>query len=582
MKKMYVNIIHRVDEDKDKNEAFCLQQNMVHELGLKSTILLTYQSMQNKQMMEYVKEQQECYKDEIGVHLEGIQCEAFQKKFGMDERALYLYSFEKKKLILTELFTTFYTIFNQYPTSVGSYYLDSQTLVWIHTNYPMIQGCIVSCFEEGVHMYSGNRNQWYLFSEGGPWGAYYPSTNNSFCPAFHKQEAIDIVALPHLNRDMLLALTSRDDYYSSHPANVIRGKVNDDDECPYMYRFIDEWMNQRECNDYVYYNIFVSPSWMVDGSNFEVPSAYARQMYKDCLKYLKYQVDQKNAVLCTMGEFALWYKENVNCGSAESVLWKDILCGSKRQMFWYADPSFRMAVDPNIGGSICDLRPYAGQVERNLGPDTVHLANGNYPFIISCEHRGGVNGGSIQTCKLHYQGKTVSLTDFRTQCHVTKLDKGQTILQLDPVEIILGDLELTLVSRFIFSNNGNVIIERNIIHMSDPNAEVVLEEYHRGSYGTTQYPEDMRGIGLGIVCNDPDDSKSITYGYGSDKHEGVGIKTYAVIPQLQTKVSLFALNENSIVRFEEGYLFRPFYTLQIKRQFRQGEGLRTCLRIEKK
>jgi hypothetical protein len=579
---MYANIIHRVDDGADKIEAFCLQQDFVHEVGLKSTILVTYQAMHNKKIMEYVKQQEESYGDEIGIHLEGIQCKAFQEKFGMDERALYLYTFEDKKKILTEIFTKFYELFNKYPASIGSYYLDSQTLQWLHAQYPMVQGCIVSCFEEGVHMFAGNRNQWYLFSEGGPWGAYYPSKNNSFCPAYNQENAIDIVALPHLNRDMLLALTSRDDYFSSHPANVIRGKANDGDECPYMYRFVDEWIAQGECNEYVYYNIFVSPSWMVDGSNFEVPSAYARQMYKDCLKYIKYKINKGNIEQMTMGEFAQWYKENIPYGTAETVLWKDILCGSKRQIFWYADPNFRIAIDPNIGGSICDIRPYAGQVERNLGPDTVHLANGNYPFILTCEHRGGGNGGTIHTCNIAYKGKTVSLSNYRTNCTVTTTETNQKVLEMDAIEVSVEDIELTIVSRYIFSNDGRIQIERNIVQISDPKAEVTLEEYHRGCYGTTTYPEDMRGIELGVKADEHTAANSIVYEYKSRKvEEKQGTEAYAIIPQIQSKVRLLAVDTNSTVRFEEGFLFRPFYTLQVKKQVKQGEGLHTCLSIEK-
>ena len=582
MKKMFTNIIHRVDEDADKVEALYFQQDLVHEIGLKATILVTYEAMHHKHITEYIKQQEESYGDEIGIHLEGIQCKTFQEKFGMDERALYLYTFEEKKMILTEIFTTFHDTFKRYPNSMGAYYIDAQTLQWIHTQYPTIQACIVSCFEEGVHMYEGNRNQWYLFSEGGPWGTYYPSKNNSFCPAHNKEDAIDIVALPHLNRDMLLALTSRDDYFSSHPANIIRGKANDKDECPYMYRFIDEWITQCDYNDYVYYNVFVSPSWMVDGNNFEVPSAYARQMYRDCLGYIKYQSNKGVIEQLTMGEFAQWYKENISYGTAESVLWKDILCGSKRQMFWYTDPNFRMAIDLNIGGSICDIRPYAGQVERNLGPDTEHLANGSYPFILTCEHRGGGNGGSIHTCNVSYKGRTVSLADYRTHAAVSTTLTNQTLLQMAPIDICIEDLELTIVSRLIFSNDGSVQIERNIIQISDPEAEVTLIEYHRGCYGTTPYPEDMRGIELGIKGEQHTTTHAITYAYKSRKEEeNKGAEAYAIIPQIQTKVRLLAVSAQSTVGFEEGFLFRPFYTLQVKKQIRQGEGLHTCMRIEK-
>jgi len=40
----------------------------------------------------------------------------------------------------------------------------------------------------------------------------------------------------------------------------------------------------------------------------------------------------------TMSEFADVYRENRPNTRPECTLWKDILYGSKRQMFWYADP----------------------------------------------------------------------------------------------------------------------------------------------------------------------------------------------------------------------------------------------------
>lgn len=41
-------------------------------------------------------------------------------------------------------------------------------------------------------MFAGCSYTWYLFSEGGPWTAYYPSKSNSLCPAKDKDEAYNM------------------------------------------------------------------------------------------------------------------------------------------------------------------------------------------------------------------------------------------------------------------------------------------------------------------------------------------------------------------------------------------------------
>ena len=74
----------------------------------------------------------------------------------------------------------------------------------VKEKYPSVKIAIISCFEEGIKMFAGCDYSWYLFSEGGPWSAYYPSKANSLCPAKNKDEAIDIIGVPHLNRDMLM------------------------------------------------------------------------------------------------------------------------------------------------------------------------------------------------------------------------------------------------------------------------------------------------------------------------------------------------------------------------------------------
>lgn len=584
MNKMLFNILHRVKAADQSFRAMQLQQDIAHKHGIKTTMLVSYGALNVPEIVEYLKDQSASYGDEIGISFGDYLNDEIKEEFQTKEFAVYLLSFEKRKAIITRHVEKFNKVFGFYPVSGGSYLIDAATLQWIKSSYPSMQISVINCFEEGVHMFLGNQCQWYLFSDGGPWGAYYPSKANSLCPAKHKDDDAGIIGVPHLNRDMLLSLTSRDDYFSSHPANVIRGRANDGDEAPYLYRFTDQWIKQIDYNGFTYYNIYVSPGWLLPNRNFEESSEDVKKLYDDCLKYLNDKVSEDKAVCMTMGEFAIWYRENVPVGRPEINYWKDILCGSKREIFWYVDPFFRITIDPNCGGSITDLRPYAGQVEKNLGPDTRHLANGNYPFIVNAEHRGGFYDGSIHCCKVSWKNETISLVKRRTKIKkVERVSDKKTVVTLEPVHVKFSDLTASIVSVFIFAGEGRVAIERKVIQLSHPDARVTVTEYHRGCWGTNIYPEDMRDIELMTADKNGNVKDCIRYSYDcrTARIDNPGYVS-AVIPQASCRVSLSPVDTADYADYEEGYLFRPFYTLTMNKKIGKGEVLKTWLMIEAK
>ena len=68
--------------------------------------------------------------------------------------------------------------------------------------------------------------------------------------------------------------------------------------------------------------------------------------------------------------------------------------------------------------------------------------------------------------------------------------EGNTrILTLDPVTIEFNGLTVKLQTKEYFEEGSSKIkIERNILEMSDPDAEVTIDEYMVACYGTTEYP----------------------------------------------------------------------------------------------
>ncbi len=126
--------------------------------------------------------------------------------------------------------------------------------------------------------------------------------------------------------------------------------------------------------------------------------------------------------------------------------------------------------------------------------------------------------------------------------------------------------------------SGSIKIERTILEMSDPSAQVELNEYMVACYGTTEYPEDMTGITL--TCEGAE-TKSIAYEYRCREESLPEAKAVsAVIPAIETKVSMTA-SAASEGYIREGYAFSPMFTLGYKKKITDKEIFATWLNLEK-
>ncbi|MBQ8232655.1 MAG: hypothetical protein IJZ34_12125 [Lachnospiraceae bacterium] len=573
--KMYVNVIHRVGAD--DTEPFMKQQQICHKNNIKTTILLRPEGFNSDDTIRLIKQEHDMYGDEIALSLHAVDVQT-KKSYGIREGKIWLIDFEIRKQIIVKYFEKFFEVFGYYPKAVAAYILDARTLNFIHENYPCVKAAITNCFEEGIKMFAGNQNMWHLFSDGGPWGAYYPSKKNSLIPAANKEEYCGIVGLPHLNRDMLMTITSRDDLFSGHVANVVRAKAYDLEtgECPYTFDFIDMWLEQLHYNSFGYYNIFVSPIWMTDNTMLDEPGSLSIKLYDENMEYLKKKISEDRVSIMTMSEFGEWYTENIEIGTPEVNNWRDIICGTDRQMYWYIDPMMRVCFDGNIGGAICDLRPYAGRINKDTGPDTPNLYDMNQPYIISAEMRGGVHGGSLHTLKIYINKKEYCVALKRTSF----IAEGNAKINITPVTVKSDGIKVTFESVIEFDGMGGMLITRRLLDVSDENAEVTFEEYDRTCFGTTQYQGDLRGCKLRI--KDAEDTEELEYRYGGKELYKADAKVLeAVYPQIGTAIEMSILSDDVNGKAEEGFLFSPFITLSAKRIMKKGEELRTCLRIKR-
>jgi len=572
--KMYINIVHRVGAN--NLEPFMKQQRICHKHGIKTTMMITADGFFNQETVQTLKNENKQYGDEISFSFHEID-EQTKAEFGVKEPMIWLMEFETRKKVIVKYMEKFKELFGFYPESLSSYVWDARSLNFIHEKYPSVKASITSCFEEGIKMFYGNQNMWHLFTDGGPWGSYYPSKSNSLIPAANKEEFCGIVGLPHLNRDMIMSFTSRDDLFSSHPVNVVRAKAYDPDtgDCPYMFDFIDMWIEQLKYNDYGYYNVFVGPSWLTDNTMLDEPGSFAERLYDENMEYLAQKVKEGKADVMTMCEFGEWFMENVPVGTPEANYWQDIICGTERTMYWYIDPMMRVALDGNIGGAIRDLRPYAGRINKDTGPDVPGLDNMNQPYLISTEMRGGIHDGTLHTLKIYVNSKEYSLALKRTEFEL----EGNKKVKIPPMEIELDGVKLSFESIIEFDGNGSMNITRRLLDVSDENALIEFEEFDRSCHGVTQYQGDMRGSTLTV--EGADGVKQLDYTYSSAEIKTSCVKRLEMsYPQVGASVEMEILSDNTDGKAADGYLFGPFATLTARRVMKKGEEFKVCLKIK--
>ena len=569
-------------------DIFKFQQETAHKNGLKTTIHMTYASLFNEEAVSIAKHDHDEYGDEIALSLLGLPCEEFRKKYNTKDFCIWMFSMEDKKAIVDDVFGKFHDIFGFYPESTGSYYMDADLTNYIKSQYPSVKCAVATCWEEGPKAYHTCNNSWYTLFDGGPWNPWIPSKQNTHAPAANEEEDSGIVAIPHLSRDLIACYDGNGSNFGTHPQNVLRGMIYDTKtwEYPYLYNIIDQYRDLGKYNDgYSYNMMFVGPGWLNKMGRWEAPYELLKKSYEDGMAYYGKLKKEGKLKDMTMSEFADYYRAKKPYKEPECALWRDILYGSDKQVFWYADPYMRACINMDQGGALVDLRPYVSKLEWKVGIGTPHVQDASYPFLIQEKYRAGyfthyAGEGTIRSAKISHGGEEVDLCLCRTKAHFTET-KDAKILTLDPVDIEFYDLTVTLQTVITFEKGSSAVkYERKILKMSDPDAEVAINEYMVGCYGTTEYPEDMTNITLAVTGGDNEGSVKYEYKCREIASQGAS-EASALIPDIDTLVSLKTDAKDASVYIREGYAFSPMYTLGMNKKITEGEVVTTWLNLAK-
>lgn len=577
--------ISRSDLRDESLDIFLFQQEIAHKNGLKTTIQMTYASLFSDEACRLAKEHHEKYGDEISLSLLGLPCKEFRDKYKTKDFCIWMFSSEDKRSIVDDVFGKFYERFGFYPRSTGSYYMDAELTNYIKEKYPDVVCAVATCWEEGPKAYHTCNNSWYTLMDGGPWAPWIPSKQNTHAPAANAEEDSGIVAIPHLSRDLLACYDGNGSNFGTHPQNVLRGMIYRDGEYPYLFNLVDQYRHLAKYNDGIAYNMmFVGPGWLNKLGRWESPYELLAKSYEDGLAYYGQLKKEGKLIDMTMEEFSHFYRENKHYEQPECALWRDILYGSNKQVFWYCDPYMRAGIDMNQGGALFDLRPYVSKLDWKYGIGTKHIQEVSYPFLIQMNYRAGyfthyAGEGTIRSCKISWKGQETDMCLCRTKAHFSQ-EENKRILTLDPIDIVFDGLSAKIQTVITFEEGSSRIdYRREVLEISDPNEKLDITEYITACYGTTEYPEDMTEIVL--TADGRDGEKTIPYEYRNRSESVEGVKALsAVIPPIETRVG-FGCHEDAEGVITEGYAFSPMFTLSLKKALGKGEVLTSWLSLQK-
>ncbi len=389
-------------------------------------------------------------------------------------------------------------------------------------------------------VFHGCNHSWYLFNEGMPWNPWYPSKTHGLRPARDEADAAGVVAVPHLVRDMSLAFEGRNDFWASHPPNVIRGMGNDASFCPYDLNLVDQYRMQAEWNGgYSYYNTFVSPSWLDWNHNSEYPPEVAWELYRKFLTYMANLKKDGQLEDLTLSAYGERHRQIRPIGHDEAYLAKELLYGSGKHYFWFVDPAYRVTIDATQGGSIGDLRPYAGQAPvatdrtRRIATSAATLTSSSLstalatPITATTEH--------APPCSSSMEGKRSTCATSAPKWPPSPDPTASKDRPFTPVRFAFSDgVSGELTTRYEFGN-GAISVCREVSALSTP-AELELIEYFKGAPGRTEYPEDLHGIVLEANGSSP---VRRDFDYSGQWSEAPGATEVAAsIPHVRTRLSL--------------------------------------------
>lgn len=202
--------------DEDLYKATYEQVRLLKKYNLKGSFLLQYDALINPQYQQLMREARQAG-NEIGGWWEITQPHV--EAAGMQWRGAYPwdwhanvgfatgYTPEEREKLVDVYMEKFKELFGDYPSAIGSWFIDAHTLQYMVDKYHITASC--NCRDQvgtdGYTLWGGYWNQ-----------AYYPSKQNAYMPAQNKENQIDIPIFRMLGSDPI-------NQYDNSIGNSIQG-----------------------------------------------------------------------------------------------------------------------------------------------------------------------------------------------------------------------------------------------------------------------------------------------------------------------------------------------------------------------
>lgn len=239
---------------------------------------------------------------------------------------------ERQKLVDVYM-EKFKTIFNHYPRSVGSWFIDAYTLQYMKKKYHIVASC--NCKDQvgtdGYTLWGGYWNQ-----------AYYPSKLNAYMPAQDKASQIDVPVFRMLGSDPIYQYDSG---LGSNGQGVITMEPvyqHSGQNRAWVEGFFNT-ITTQPCLAFSYVQVGQENSFtwneMSTGLQMQIP-------------YIASLAKKNQIKVETLAQSGVWYQKNFKVTPATAVTELNDASGKENKTVWYNSRYYRCNILMNKSGNL--------------------------------------------------------------------------------------------------------------------------------------------------------------------------------------------------------------------------------------
>lgn len=325
-------------------ESFKAQYKEVSDKSFPATWLLTYDALQDEQLLKEINKADE--RQEFGIFLEVTP--EFSKDAGVvyndtgfwhHATSVFLsgYLQEERKKLIDTVFEKFKENFGYYPKSVGSWWTDSYSLTYIKEKYGIVAnlGLADQFSTDGYQVWG---QYWSI--------PYYPSKYHTGVPASNEDVKLDVVVTQWAPRDPYNGYF--DSYYSTQDYFITKENLG----VGYFKKLVELYAFAND-NKFGYITVGLEGDLSAE--------AYGNE-YKKQLQVVELLEEEGKLNVVTLLDFANWYRNTFpKLSPPHAVVSNDLLGEEDIKVIWYQTSNYRIGILYDIKNEqikIFDFRTY--------------------------------------------------------------------------------------------------------------------------------------------------------------------------------------------------------------------------------